>query len=181
MKREEESEELPLAGARWRFEAARLPAGGLRLDLAADAAEREALVVALDLLALDRLVLTGQLTGLSRGRFRLTARLEAELAQPCVVTLEPVAARIEESIDIELWPPDGFASPGRQIDIDPDEQAPEPIEDGWIELGRIAYETLAVALPLFPRSAAAGEAAASVIDPAPLGPFAGLARLRKPT
>lgn len=180
MKHDESREQLPLATARWRIEAAKVPGGGLKIELAADATERKALAAALDLLALDQLLLKGLLTGLSRGRFRLVARLQAEFAQPCVVTVEPVAARIDEPIDLEFVPPEKLASPSRQIDIDPNEEAPEPIEAGCIELGRVVYETLAVGLPLFPRSAAADTADLGEAGmPKPEGPFAKLEVLRK--
>jgi uncharacterized metal-binding protein YceD (DUF177 family) len=171
---------LPLTAARWRIESAKVPAAGLDLELSASEDELKTLSSALELIALESFTLSGRLDPLSRGRFRLDALLSAKAVQRCVATLEPVDALIEEEIDIELAPPEAIGEPKRQIDIDPDADVPEQIEDGFLPVGRLAYETLSVALPPYPRSAAAIEADASVLDDRPASPFAVLKGLKKP-
>lgn len=172
---------LPLSAGRWRLDAAKIPSSGAEIALAADAAELTALSRALDLIRLESFSLTGRLEPLSRGRFRLRARLEAHAVQSCVATLEPVDAEIAEEMDVEFAPPEAIATPGRQIDIDPEAEVAEPIENGHLEIGRLAYETLSVALPPYPRSETAIGLDASVADPPPAGPFAVLRSLKRPT
>jgi hypothetical protein len=95
----------------------RLRTGGLsprkptRFDYEANADERAVLATDLGLIALRRLRLTGEITPAGRDAMELTARLQAEADQACVVTLAPVRAVIDEAVRrrfvADLQQPDG--------------------------------------------------------------------------
>lgn len=113
----------------------------------ADAAERAALARRFDLVSIDRLVADIELEKVEGGTYRLTATIDAMVVQTCVVSLEPVATRIQDR-QTHL-----FAQVGREDDP-VEEDAPEPIVDGQIDLGEAAAQQLALALPAYPRAPA---------------------------
>ena len=68
------------------------------LDIVADAPERAALARRFGLTSLDALTATVTLTKIGAARrIRLGANFSADVVQSCVVTLEPVPSRIEDS------------------------------------------------------------------------------------
>ena len=155
----------------------RLPPAGGVYEIAATAEERAALARRFDLLQLGRLAARVELTPVPGGFFRLSATLEAELVQACVVTLEPVPSRIEETFSL-LY---GAVDEQKDIMLDGDSETVEPIEGGMIDIGEAVAQQLSLALDPFPRAAFAdAEAAAEASEPARLdSPFAILAQLRK--
>lgn len=142
---------------------------------------RQALARALDLQGIARLRLEGEIRPEGRADFLLSARLEAEVTQSCVVTLAPVPARIDEPV-LRRYLAD-FAWPeGEEVEI-PEDDSTEPLPER-IDLAEIALEQLALALPPYPRAPGAelGEAVFAAPGDAPLRdrdlkPFAGLASL----
>jgi uncharacterized metal-binding protein YceD (DUF177 family) len=116
-------------------------------------------------------------------RYRLSGRLDAEVTQACVVTLDPVEGTLEESFEVTFWPREAMPEPeSGELAID-DAPEPEPIVAGQIAVGRIVFESLAAALEPYPRKPGA------VLDwqpPVPAdadattatSPFAVLANLR---
>jgi uncharacterized metal-binding protein YceD (DUF177 family) len=107
----------------------------------------------------------------------LTAQLRAEGAQACVITLAPVAFRIDEALRRRyvagLAPPDAdeVEIPAEDVELMPE----------TLDLTAIAEEALALALPLYPRAPGAelGEtvhagAGVTPLADADLRPFAGL-------
>ena len=64
--------------------------------IVADEAERAALARRFELLALDRLEAEVELVREVTGTILLTASITAEFAQPCIVTLNPVAGSVSE-------------------------------------------------------------------------------------
>lgn len=152
-----------------------------RFDFAPDAAGRAAVAQALGLIDLPALQLTGQIAPSGRRDFTLTARLQADAVQPCSVTLAPVPARIDQTIERRFLA--DFALPeGDEVEM-PEDDTTEPLGE-VIDVGAVAAEALALALPLYPRAPGAelGEAVFSSPGTAPLRdedlrPFAGLAGL----
>lgn len=171
---------LPLSGRRWTIDAARTSGGRMVESREADATERDEIVKALGLLACDSLRLSVTLKPAGRKRFHLEGRLEAAIVQACVVTLDPVAATIDEEITLELWPEDEIgAEPDAIAVTDANaEERPEPIKDGSIDLGRITYETLAAAIDPYPRTPDATFEPLQEIAPGD-HPFAKLKRLKR--
>ncbi|NTU76919.1 MAG: DUF177 domain-containing protein [Alphaproteobacteria bacterium] len=130
----------------------KISAGGMIENLVASPLERQALAQRFDLLDLPKLEAELNID-LARGRMvAVTGTLTADVVQQCVVTLEPVAAHIEDKIDIL------FAS-AKMLDVGAgmphtdlgDEEAPEPIVNGIIDLGELVAQHLAVALDPYPR------------------------------
>ncbi|HTV32841.1 MAG TPA: DUF177 domain-containing protein [Methylocella sp.] len=80
------------------------------------------------------------------GRFKVTGDLKARVTQICVVSLEPFEAPVEASIEVEFARP-GALGPASQKDEEP----PDPILDGKIDLGALAVEFLVLNLDLYPR------------------------------
>ncbi|MBY0337106.1 MAG: DUF177 domain-containing protein [Acetobacteraceae bacterium] len=151
----------------------RVPRGGLRLRLAADAAARERLAKRFGLLSLGRLEAELALRPVEGGRVAVTGRLSAAVEQPCVVTLEPVAQEVEEAVEWLLLP-DGI-----EPTEDLDSEGPDEIESeaGVADLGEALAQQLSLALDPFPR--APGAELPEAYRGEDTGPFAALARLRK--
>jgi len=134
--------------------AADIPDDGRTGHIEADAAARAALIARLDLAALDRLRLDYEIAPAGRGRFRLTGRWTARAAQTCGVTLEPIPLAFDEDVSVAYWTPDAWerhAQARGEAAFGPDEDAPEIIEHGEIDPGRLLEELFIVALPPFPR------------------------------
>ena len=150
----------------------RLGSEPFRQHIAADAAERAALARRFDLLSLERLEADIELVREIGGTILLTAAFEAEFAQECIVTLDPVASIVSEHFQLRYGPPEIEAD---MPDGD-DEPAFEPLVGDVIDLGEAVAQEFSLALPPFPRSVDA------VIETEPSddsaeGPFAVLARL----
>ena len=148
-----------------------LPRDGLDVTVEASMEERAKLAAFNDLMALDKLVAVFQLHPLAKGQVRVVGRLQADVVQRCVVTLDPVPARVDAPISVD------FAPDGQEEKVDEDEDAFEPILDGMIDLGQIAAEFLTLNLDPYPRKQGATfEAPADIDDVEPReSPFKKLA------
>lgn len=158
-------------------------------QIEANEAERAALADVLDLQAIHRLVAKVGLRRLSSGLIEVKGSLESEVVQTCVVTLEPVPAKVRESFRLTF----GDAQPEpdlSEIDIDfDDSDPPEPILDGKIDLGVIVAEQLSLGLDPYPRKDGAAlpqefepKESDTVVDLELAGrrkPFLGLDKLKK--
>lgn len=151
-------------------------------DITPNEAEAQALARLLDARAVRKLRFRGTLEPLARGGWRLEGRLGATVVQSCVVTLDPVTTRIDQDVR-RIWLPSSGPLPAELV-VDPDEDdEAEPLADR-IDLGLVAIEALALALPAYPRKEGAtlGQAAgAGTLDPdegTETKPFAALAALR---
>lgn len=143
----------------------------------ASPAELAELAGRLDILAVERLKVDYRLEPLARGRYRLTAQIEARVRQACVVTLDPVVSEINEAVDVEFRPASAIQTPGAEEQTILDAPEHEPIDGQRLAVGRVIVETLAAALPAFPRAADA-ELEQNEAGPAEGGtanPFAALA------
>jgi len=153
-------------------------------DIAPDVAEARALARLMGAQAVRKMRLRGRLTPAPGGAWRLDGELGATVTQTCVVSLDPVTTRIDAPVTRSFSP--DAAAPPDDIDIDVSEidDETEPLGDR-IDLGLVAIEALALALPAYPRRADARLEGASSAPPgaAPLPeaevrPFAALAALR---
>src|ERR1700712_153979 len=100
------TEGLPLAHA---YNLARLGNAGDVVSFAADEDARAAIARWAGILSLERLDTKVAIKNLGPVRFGLDFTLSAELTQACVVTLDPVPARIEHRFQRELL----FTGPAR--------------------------------------------------------------------
>jgi uncharacterized metal-binding protein YceD (DUF177 family) len=149
-------------------------------DIEASEGERRALAKRFDLLALDLLRAKVNLRRVQGGTaVRLAGHLSAEVTQSCVVTLDPVANRIEEDFTV-LYAPQA-AVEAAMVGADADMDLPEPLPEGTLDIGEAVAQQLSLALDPFPRAPGAE------IDPEWRGdaeetrenPFARLATFRK--
>ncbi len=168
-------------------------------EISAEPGERAALAQRFGLLSLDRLSATFRIESAgrleragARNLVRITGRLAAEVTQACVVTLEPVSARLEKDFTL-LYDLDAAAAHGegegeaggaREVTIEAEaEEPPEPVGPHGIDLGEALAQQLAIALDPYPRApgaalpeaprAGAGGARAAE------GPFAALESLKR--
>lgn len=126
---------------------------------------------------------------LSQHRYRLSGELRADLTQACVLTLEPVEARIVEAFAVEFWPAAQISATKGGDDDEPidfsaelDRDPPEAIADGKIDVGAFVAEILAAAIDPYPRKAGAEfvwQEGKSEDGTNPLSPFAQLAQLKR--
>lgn len=137
----------------WTIAANEVPDAGKRFARTANEAERQALACELGIIAVTAFDCDVRVKPLRSGRFHVKGTLKAAVEQACVVSLEPVAGTVEEAIDVEFWPQDQIAAPKSTAEdewLDP--QAPdeaEPIENGRIEVGRLAFEIYSpVSIPI---------------------------------
>jgi hypothetical protein len=139
------------------FEVARVRDRQVRVRIAATDAECAGLAVRLGLLALERLEAEAVLTpAASENGIHLAVDWVADVVQSCVVSLEPVASRLNDSFGLLYAPaqePREFADVKRnevQIDID-GRDPPEPLIGDRIDVGEAIAEQLALALDVYPR------------------------------
>ena len=155
--------------------------GPTPFEIVSDAPARAALARGMGIVAVRSARLRGQVEPSGRQDWRLEARLGATVVQECVVTLEPVATRIEEAVE-RLYV--AHAEEPDEAEVEMTDDSREPL-GAAIDLMAVLAEALALALPAYPRApgAALGEARFADDGVTPMRdedvkPFAGLAALR---
>ncbi len=133
-----------------------LPKEGQTLTIEASPAERDALAALYELPAIERLSATLSLRRSGRGGVRIKGAVHGELTQVCVVSLEPFSAILDEEIDVRFAPRSGDEAgrrPSRDLETFSmaDQDDPDPIIDGKIDLGALAAEFFALGLDPYPR------------------------------
>lgn len=131
-------------------------------QISAEAAEREVLSRRLGLVSLDRLTAQARIQRLGGGPLvRARVNLIADVVQCCVVTLQPVAARIVDDFELDFDPrveapveaQKNGATGGCEVLVGLDaEEKPEPMHDGSIDLGEVVAVHLALVLDPYPRT-----------------------------
>ena len=156
-----------------------IPERGLEIRFEASAEERAAVAAWLDAPAVESL--TADYTVLRRGsQVRLDGRVAARLVRICGVTLEPFTETVEEPVAMrfsEHASPDGVAEASVSHDA-AEEDLPDPIVNGRIDIGAVTAEFLALGLDPYPRKPGVDFAYAE--DAARDNPFAALAALKPP-
>ena len=160
-----------------------LPQGRVvEIELVPDARTLSAIAADLGLDGLRKMRLTGKLAPLGKRDWRFTGHLGATVTQPCVVTLEPVNTRIEEDI-ARSWRAGLEAETASEAEM-PENPDEEPL-GAVIDLGAVALEALALAVPLYPQAEGATLAQKDFTEPGKQAmsdddakPFAGLAALK---
>ncbi len=151
-------------------------------ELTPDAPARATLAQDLDILGIRKLRFQGEIRAHGTRDWILTGMLGATVVQPCVATLDPVTTRIDTAVTRLFI--DGLADPDEEEIEMPEDENADPLGT-HIDPGDIMAEALALALPLYPRSAGAPQDTQSFAAPGvtPMTdeeakPFAGLAGLR---
>lgn len=159
----------------------RIPLGGIEERIVATPQEREALAKRFGLLDLPQFEAFLNVDRAEGQMVAVTGTLKAEIVQQCVVTLEPLPQRVKDTINVLFSPPHLLKKDreGPLGDLG-DAEAPEPIENGMIDLGELAAQHLATAMDPYPRKEGAELGRVEVSGPSdtaeikPLNPFAKL-------
>jgi uncharacterized metal-binding protein YceD (DUF177 family) len=156
-----------------------IPDTGLHIEIDAPAATRASVARLAAVRDLPQLSAVFDLT--RRGaRVHVAGQVRARVAQTCVVTLEPVVSAVEEAVDLVFAPVSG-APPAAEADskeLKLDDEPPEPLVDGRVDLGAIATELLLLGIDPYPRKAGA-EFSPPKVDDDGARPFAALETLKK--
>ncbi len=155
-------------------------------EITADEAERAALAKRLGIPSVDSFEAKVGLRMTGGGNIvKLKGHVRAELTQICVVTLEPLKTLVDEDFArlYSVETDDDAAEVVIELDED---DVPDPVIDGYIDMGEAAAEHLALAMDPFPRSPNAAFEPLPEPEPEPeqeaeqkQSPFAGLAALHK--
>jgi hypothetical protein len=135
----------------------RLPHKGLPVIIDADARQREALAEAHGLVSVERFHAELLVTPWKRNGVKVSGHVEADITQECVVTLDPLQAKIDETIEGLFLPEDsklgrlGFES-GGEIHIDTEgPDSPETFFGDTIDVGALAEEFFGLGIDPYPR------------------------------
>lgn len=149
-----------------------VPEGGLDVSIAAEARERAALAAADGLAAISRLEAKLHVSREGVGGLRVTGEMRADIRQTCVISLEEFDVTIAEPIDLSFAPqtpveagprgdrdrwdrrpsaPEPKDGPTSHHIGDLDEDAPDPLIDGRVDLGAVVTEFFALALDPYPK------------------------------
>jgi len=135
---------------------AQIPDTGLHRDIEADGSTRDALA---DIAGLREILSAHawlDVTLIGRGRVHVAGRVRARIGQTCVVSLDPIENEIDEAIDLIFAPPEQIPALSDLVDEAAERAAelpdpPEPIENGVIDLGRLATDALFLGIDPYPR------------------------------
>lgn len=131
-------------------------------EIEATEEEREALAKRLEILSLNSLKATLTLTRSSGYMITVDGVLKADITQKCVVTLDPIDRQVEEGFDgyfSESTDAISFAKAKREKIVenqDPEapfldeEDDPEHVIDGKIDLGELTAQYLSLAIDPYP-------------------------------
>lgn len=162
----------------------KVTASGIEQEIEAQSNERQKLAERFGLIEVKSLRAKLRAELIEGGRtIAISGAMTAEVVQRCVVTLEPIPASIEQNIDSHFATRPLPANDSAIIS-DPDMDDIEAVENGIIDLGELAAQTMGVALDPYPRKPNLPYVKASFEDPAAEssvveGPFAKLAELNK--
>ncbi len=165
---------MPAGPLSRRFEAAAVRDGGTAVRLETTEAEREALAASCGVVGIDALAADFRVTADGEGGLRVTGSAAARVRQVCVVSLEEFASDIAESVDLRFAPAAAVEALAAERAARPptgdegdDDDLPDPIVNGRIDLGALAAEMLVLGLDPYPRRPGVAFA-----DPASTGPAA---------
>ena len=161
-----------------------VPPTGRHIVLKPDAATREAIAKAADVLALPRLEAAFDIAPHGSDGLRVTGRVKASVEQNCVVTLEPLKNEVDEAVDLVFVPSLELPKNSEPVEDSgvaagsPAVDAPEELQNGTVDLAALTVEFLIVGIDPYPRKPGASFEAPDAGEPGP-NPFAALAVLKK--
>lgn len=155
-----------------------IPETGLHIEAEAPAEVRAQLVKLANLRDLPHLSAVFDLTRRGGG-VHVAGQVKARVGQTCVVTLEPLENDLDEPINVLFAPRLEVAAKDDGADRTAgDEEPPEPLIEGKVDLGAVATEFLLLGIDPYPRKAGAEFAAVKTADDS-ARPFAALEALKK--
>ncbi|WP_265515475.1 YceD family protein [Nitratireductor luteus] len=168
------------------FRTSRLPRKGTDLTITADPDQRAGLAKAHGLLSVERFEAEIAIRPWKADGVRVKGTVSADIVQECIVTLDPLPARIAEDFEA-LFIPEGSRLARQEwrdgeIVIEAEgADMPEPFSGDTIDLGAVAEEFFVLGIDPYPRKK--GSELASKVeshaDEKPAGPlYEGLKKLR---
>jgi len=149
-----------------------------QVSIGASEAERKALAERFGLVAVDQLSAEAEVKRHGE-EIRAEGKLSAAVVQSCVITGDPVPARVEESFSL-VFRPHPEANEEEEIELSEGELDVTFYSGSFVDLGEAVAESLSLSLDPYPRSQAA-EAALQEAgvkseeeQETPPGPLAGL-------
>jgi hypothetical protein len=135
---------------------AQIPDTGLHREFEAGKAVRDRMAEVGGLREIMSATASLDVTPKGGGRFHVAGRVQARIGQICVVSLDPIENDIDEAIDLIFAPPDQIPELADLVDDAAESDTeipdpPEPIENGVIDLGRVATDALFLAVDPYPR------------------------------
>lgn len=148
-----------------------LPPTGRHLTIEADAASREQIARRLEIPAVEHLAGAFDVTP-REGGLTVKGELKAHLTRQCVASLESVEETVAEPFEIRFSRE--AAQEGGEIAVDPETEAPEPLESDVLDLAEILIQQLALAMTLYPRKEGAPPLAEAYGEERAISPFEAL-------
>jgi hypothetical protein len=168
------------AGLAWSvpFDIETIPDTGLRRDIVASLETCAAVAKLADVREVSQLKASFNLTRAGEV-VHVSGRVTARIGQNCVVTLDPLDSDLDEPIDVLFAPvpPEGSAASEKRR-REAEDEPPEPLIDGTINLGAIATEFLVLGIEPYPRKEGV-EFTPPAVEPDGPHPFAALEALKK--
>jgi uncharacterized metal-binding protein YceD (DUF177 family) len=135
---------------------AQLPDTGMHYDIEAKPAVRQAMAEVAGLREILFAKASLDVTPKGGGRFHVTGHVKGRVGQACVVSLDPIENDIDEPVDLIFAPPDQIPQLADLVEEAAESDAeipdpPEPIENGVIDLGRLATDALYLGIDPYPR------------------------------
>jgi hypothetical protein len=135
---------------------AQIPDTGLHRDIEAGKAVRDRMAEVAGLRDIMSASASLDVTPKGGGRFQVAGRVQARIGQTCVVSLDPIENDIDEAIDLIFAPPEQIPELADLVDDAAESDTeipdpPEPIENGVIDLGRVATDALFLGVNPYPR------------------------------
>jgi len=160
-----------------------IPETGVARDIEANPQEREAMAALGGLLGVASAKASLLITPIKGGHVHVTGRVWGRVGQTCVVTLDPMESDFDEAIDLMFAPPSQIRELAESVDedIESDQETPdppEPIDHGFIDLGRLATDALFLGLNPYPRKPDAVFAVPEIPPDPDDHPFAALQALK---
>jgi hypothetical protein len=145
----------PASPVSYEVNVARLPRSGLPVVFEADEAARAKLAEAHDLLSVEAFRVDLLVTAWNKGGARVTGTVVADITQACVVTLEPLAARLSAEVSALFLPESsrlGRQLPQGEMLLDPEgPDGPETFSGETVDVGALAEEFFDLEIDPYPR------------------------------
>jgi hypothetical protein len=136
---------------------ARLPQKGMPVNLVAGQAQRDRLAADHGLVSVESWRTELLVAPWKRNGVKISGQVEAEITQQCVLTLEPIPAKISEEVSAIYFPEDsklgrfGFHPTGEILLEAEGPDSPETFSGDTIDVGALAEEFFALAIDPYPR------------------------------
>lgn len=147
---------------------------GWRGEVEAGPAARESVAQRLSVPEVLHLRGSFELSPVSNG-VRVAGRIDAALSRQCVVSLETMTETVDEHFEITFLKSADAREEidaGGAVEIDPDEDAPEPLAGESLDLAEILIQQLSLAMVPYPRKPGARLPEAARDEPLRASPFA---------